>query len=176
MKDSFTIRTSVKPQLMKKILIKGFFLALTGILLLFFGGIFLPEESLQVWGAPLFFTGIAFVTFGLLPFRKLTKLENKPVALTVNAMNEITLERSGMPILTFPQHSIQKIEYVEDPQNYGMAFWFIKPVENPIIVHDNSYKLVTGFDADLFLPYFSTRSVKELKEWLSENDADFYEL
>lgn len=170
-KESFTIRSSIKPQLMKSTLLKGFFIALLGILLLFFGGIFLPEHLLQIWGPPLFLAGVGLVIFGLLPFKKLTRLELKPMVLTAEN-GELVLLNNKKPVLMIPESSILNIEFVEDNKGYGIGIWFRQPVEKKIIIHDPKYKVKGAFNADLFLPYFSRRSVNELKEWLKSGEED----
>ena len=172
MKDNFSIRTSINPQLMKSTLLKGFIIALLGILLLFFGGIFLPVNILKLWGPLIFIGGMAFVIMGLLPYRKLTQLELKPMTLTAEAGGEWVLIHGAKKLLSISDKSISKIEYVNDQKNYGLGIWLNKPIEEKIIIYDPAYKVFRGFGADLFLPYFSKRSVKELHAWMQEVDEE----
>lgn len=72
------IRSSICSQLMKSTLLKGTLLAGLGIFVITLAAIFLSPEYLTTYGLPLFAIGCGMITFGLLPYRRLTLLEKCP--------------------------------------------------------------------------------------------------
>ena len=74
MKQFSTVKGEVKVYLLKRAL----FFGLLGGLLLLGMGTFAREEILSVWGLPSFALGIFLIAFGMIPYRKFTKLETHP--------------------------------------------------------------------------------------------------
>ncbi len=84
------IRSSICSQLMKSTLLKGTLYAALGVIILVLAGAFLPSETLTTFGLPIFIMGIGLITFGLLPYRRLTSIEKCP--------NELWIKESCIPI------------------------------------------------------------------------------
>lgn len=176
-REYLIIRTAISPALSRHVLIKGFSIALLGIAALFAGGIFLPFPSLQKWGWLLFLISIGLITLGLLPYRRLMRLQLKPNELSLLDSEELTFKSRGRNKLTIPLQSISKIEYVDDPLNYGIAVWLIQPPPSPVVVHECPKEIEKlrkkgseKGNADLFFAHFNRHAYDELIEWLAEKD------
>jgi len=162
------IRSSIKSALKKRVLFKGTLLAGIGVCILFYSGTMLPAEKLQEWGLGLFLLSFLLIAMGMLPYRRLTQLEMVP--------NEIIFEDEGLlyvqkqqTLLWIPLQSIDKCWYVEKGDRYGIAFVFKKPRPAQIVKYHKKIKLQKWEGSELFLPYFTQRSVKELNESLIGN-------
>lgn len=144
--DLLKLRSSIKPDLMKKALFRGSFLGGMGVIILFFSGAFLPVHILSIWGIPLFFLSMGFITFGMLPYRKLTRLEKVPDELILSSKDLLVYRRKGKVIFTTPLSSIRTCSYKDDESVYGIT-----------ITLSESGK-------EYFFPYFSERAAKSLTE------------
>ncbi len=143
-KDFIKLRTSIKPDLMRKALFRGSLLGGSGAIILFLSGTFLRVQILSIWGLPLFFLSLGLITLGMLPYRRLTRLEKNPDGIIVSSDDLFIYRRKGKVILTTPLSMIISCEYVDDESLYG-----IKIKANGI---------------EYFLPYFSERASKSLIE------------
>ena len=85
--EALVVRSCIQTSLLSFILKRGALLGGSGVLLLIFGGTFLPLEILSVWGVPLFFIGMTLVTGGLLPYRKLNRLQLRPHEIHCDGKN-----------------------------------------------------------------------------------------
>lgn len=142
-----TLRTSVKPQLLKWVLFLGSFFAILGACLLLFSGIALPVDSLKKWGPLLFLLSLGLIAGGLIPYRRLQKLEVNPDQLVILEKGLI-YKRAGVQEWQLPFDSIQSADYIDNPWRYG------------ILLHvENSW--------DIFLPYFTKRAYEELAKNLT---------
>lgn len=120
----------------------GSILAILGAALLLYSGIALPVETLKKWGALLFLISLGLIAAGLIPYRRLQKLELNPDQLVILEKGLI-YKRAGVQEWQLPFDSIQSIDYVDNPWRYG------------ILLHiENRW--------DIFLPYFTKRSYEEL--------------
>lgn len=120
----------------------GSILAILGALLLLYSGIALPVETLKKWGVLLFLISLGLIAAGLIPYRRLQRLELNPDQLVILEKGLI-YKRAGVQEWQLPFDSIQSIDYVDNPWRYG------------ILLHvENSW--------DIFLPYFTRRSYEEL--------------
>jgi len=143
--ENISVRTTVKPELIRYTLWKGVSYAVVGSAILIYA-ISLPIEKLKIWGLPLFlFAGVLF-TLGMLPYRKLTRLEKTPDKLLLNANETLTYVKKGKPILTIPLAKIERTAYLERGRMYGIGI--------EITPHSQ--------EKTLFFPYFSQRSYKTL--------------
>jgi hypothetical protein len=172
MKETFIIRTSIKPQIMRRTLFKGSLLALSGVLTLLISGIFLPKEQLQYGGFLFFLFGIGCITFGLLPYRRLSAMELKPDELIANEREDLEFWSKGKKRFTIPCSIIDKIDYIETNHTYGLALWLNPSTQQPIRIHDPYFNIHSlpeqtqnAAKSSLFLKFFSKRSTEELKEW-----------
>lgn len=140
-----------------------------GAFLLVLGGTILPLELLSLWGIPFFLIGLFFIAIGWLPYRQLTRLQLKPHEIHYDGSTLLFLKQ-GKPLFKIASMSIDKISYVEREHLYGIGIWLKRPIEERVKVlqpHFNFAAFVSDsmhrFEGcDLFLPFFSERSYKEL--------------
>lgn len=174
-KESFIIRTTISSQLMKRTLFMGFFIAFIGILGLLLGGVFLSLSTLQIWGWTLFLLSLGFITWGLLPYRRLSRLQLKPNEFSLVDLDHVAFYAKGNKIMTIPLRSIGRLSYISHSTLYGVAFWLKPKPASPLIVHQNPQEVQAlqqkgrRLGADLFFPYFNQRAYDELVEWYQEN-------
>lgn len=173
MTDSFRLQSVVTSPLMRYTLFKGCGFAVSGMCVLLIGGIFLPPETLGVWGWLLFVVGIGLMTFGMLPYKRLLRIQLKPDELVVQG-TDLEFYSRGIKRLTIPLRSIEKIAYRDARASYGISFRFLKPVIAPVIIHGKSGEIekmkAEGrkfAGADLFIPRFNRKSFDRLKETIS---------
>ncbi|MFN0064823.1 MAG: hypothetical protein ACKVOH_01165 [Chlamydiales bacterium] len=136
-----------------------------GALLLLIAGTFMPLTYLKVWGLPISLCGFFLITLGLLPYRRLNRIANRPHTLewTHDGMLYSTI---GKPLFLIPHNSIAKLEYVEREKMYGVALYLKQPLEEKVKVVRRRFDFIqysancfTKFQCDLFFPYFTERSV-----------------
>jgi hypothetical protein len=139
--DTLTLRTSVRPELKRTLLIRGMILAVIGLALLMVGGIFLPPETLKQWGFPLFLVSILCIGGGLIPYKRVVKLESAPDSIVISDRGEIHYKGK-----TYRMDAVEKVEFYEN-RGYGI-------------------KMTLKTSETVFLPYFSKRSCEELQECL----------
>lgn len=161
--DAITIRTSVKHGLKRFLMIRGAILALIGVALLLYSGVFVPVDTLANWGLPIFLTSIFFICWGMIPYKRVVKLETSPNAITVTDKGELHYIRHGKDIATYRISDIEKVEYVEQKGVYGIGIEFRKEMpKKAISVIGQMFRS----KYDLFLPYFSERGYEELSATL----------
>jgi hypothetical protein len=156
MNESLTLYSCIYPRLMRRTLFKGLILALLGITLLLYAAVELPPPRLQLLGPPLFLLSMGLITYGLLPYRKLTQLEKKPDQISLTPMSELEYYSKGQKQLMLPLKEILKITYCDSPINYGIEIWLTPELSG------STYKPAYVFY------YFSKRSYLELLCWIEE--------
>lgn len=140
--EQITLRSSLSSALMRRMLWRGTFIAAIGAAGLIFGGAFLPPEKLSVWGLPLFIGASVIITFGLLPYRRLKKLEMQPYELIDNGVT-LKLVKGNKILWEYPLNTIKKITYRDSPTKYGLDI-----------------RLTNG--QNIFAPYFTERAKKNI--------------
>jgi hypothetical protein len=166
-----TLMSSVKPSLKKSVLMRGTLLGAFGISLWLYGGIFLSIDTLTFWGWPIFFIGGILITIGLLPYRRLTHLENKPHEIIVTDLEELYLSLNGVAYFKISLENIEEMAFLDDDKRYGIGLWIKNPKQKNIIILHPSLQLDAylkdcqkKYFCDVFCPYFSKRSFQELEE------------
>ena len=162
--DTLTLRSSIRPSLMRYSLWRGAILAGIGVILLLTGGAFLPAAPMKIWGLPLFLVGIALITWGWLPYRRLRRLEMNPHRLIIEK-DWLHFSANNQTLLSIPWESVAQFKYMENGRNYGMGIELKKPLPQQIIVHaggKGGYGMPVWkcYGCDLFLPYFSERAME----------------
>jgi len=146
--ETIKLRSSIKPTLKRKVLMRGTLIAGLGGIILLYCGVFTPAETLEQWGMIPFLLAVILITVGLLPYRKLTRLETTPheiVGYTNDRLDVFLKKRKRHSI---PLDAIEGLHYIEKKDRYGI-------------------ELYTA-EGNLFLPYFSERACRSLREWLSD--------
>lgn len=144
MNNSTTLRTSVDPGLLKWRLYLGTFLGGCGAFILLISAISLPTQSLEKWGFMILIIGMSLIALGLIPYRKLQRLEVKPNELVISK-HGLIYYKGGELQWKLPFSSIHRFSFQETAWSYGIVL----DVEGRF---------------DLFLPYFTRRSFQILEE------------
>ena len=172
--DQLVLRSSVKLWLKQKVVFKGTLLASLGALLLLYVGAFMPPNILGVWGWMILLFGLWLISFGLLPYRKLCRLETQYHEIILTDHREMLVALKKNPTCSIPLSSIAHVAYLEYPQGYGIGVWLKKPTEDKVVIYDpkflpeQSVKPVRQMaECDLFIPYFSARAFDSLQEYLN---------
>lgn len=167
--DSIKLFSTVKPTLVRKTLIKGSIIAIFGILILSYFGTFVSPSVLKFWGIPVVISGVALIAIGLIPYRRLRKLETSPSEIIVGSDGYIQYFSGGKQRYSIPISLILKTEYIENESCYGIAFRFKEATEEKIIVHDRHYKMAKQlktsqdkYGCNLFIPMFNRRAYARL--------------
>lgn len=166
--ETITIRSSVLPDLMRKTLWRGTLLGGIGVFALLFGGVFIPVEKMKVWGPLLFLFSLGLITWGLLPYKHLKRLENKPSRLIVEGDRWLHYSAGGKPLLSLPIASIAHIMFIDKPSVYGIGIFLKGSADIPIRGDLSQFRARSQkmHQCDLFFPYFSRRSFNELHDHL----------
>lgn len=179
MKETLIIRSTISSHLVKRVLFKGSTIAFLGIILLLIAGILIPPSILHEWGWALFFISIGLITLGLLPYRRLSRLQLKPNELVLINRNDIAFYFKGNLLLTLSLQSVAKTSYIDHPTQYGIAIWLKPASKTSIAIHQLPEKIkkmqLQGqqiAQADLFFPYFNQRAYDELMEWQEESSRE----
>lgn len=172
-------RSTIQPSLIRQSLRRRGLLAAFGAIGILFGGTCLTATQLRAWGIPIFFGGLTLIALGILPYKRLLRLQTKPHELHYDGMFLLFIQQ-GKPLFKIPEESIERVDYKEKESLYGMGILLKKPIEKKVKVLDaqfdyaaftrHSQKHFEG--ADLFLPYFSKRTCQEVKELINRLESD----
>lgn len=166
--EPLTLYTCVPSSFMQKTLLKGFLPALIGIVMLLYSGIFFNLAVLTSWGFFIFIMSLGLITVGLLPYRRLTRLASNPDKMVFS--DHVLYYRKNRCVLDLPSQAIEKMEYFENGDVYGIGVW-LKPEFKAQDTHTQQ-RAKNKFQSDLFFPYFSRRSFEELQHWSETEDQD----
>jgi hypothetical protein len=144
--DFLKLRTSIKPELMRKALFRGSLLGGTGVFLLVISGIFMPVPILSQWGIPIFLLAMLLIAFGMIPYRKLTRLEKSPNEIIISSDDLLTYCRKGKIIFQISLSSISSCSYIDDESVYGI-------------------KLILQEGQEIFLPYFTELAKSQIERY-----------
>lgn len=176
MKDHIQIHSTVKAPLLRRALWQGSVASVMGLFMLVWGGAFLPLEKLAVWGLGIFTIGMALIIYGMVPYRRLSKLQGSPDRLIVDEEN-LTVISGGKTAFTIPLQSVKRCGHVDGEKDYGICLWFRNALPEKIWVHDPNVcmKQVTRkarrqHGCDMYLQYFSRRSYIQLAEIFEVED------
>lgn len=167
MEDAQKFYSSIKPEMKRNMLLRGSAIAGVGALIILLTGTLIPPHEMEYWGWPSLITSLGLITLGLLPYRRLCALEDNPNILVLTSDGIIYYHRQRKR-LTLPFKSIEKIEYLQDQNLYGIGIW-LKEDAAPPTIHDplfnaNSHQKRARklFKTDLLLPFFTERVCNEL--------------
>ncbi|MCB1111965.1 MAG: hypothetical protein H7A37_10430 [Chlamydiales bacterium] len=160
--ETIIVRSCIKPNLKRVLLLRGTAIAGIGVILLALSGSFIPPEHLRIWGFPIILVGGAMIAIGMLPYRRICRKEDVPDELRVLGEEYIQYRLWGKPVLTVPTKSIASMKHIEGGYRYGIAMNLRHPIPEKIVIHDPKFSdekfhaqsaKRTGYD--LFFPYFS---------------------
>jgi hypothetical protein len=127
---------------------------------------------MQVWGLPLFFAGMGLIAWGLIPYRKLKKLEENPNRIILDGTS-IGYAAGSKLLFTLPVEAIDRVAYLENGSSYGIGITLKFPLPVKLRGEDPRFDLsafratsLSKHNCDLFLPYFSHRAFETLQDYL----------
>ena len=172
------LKTSISTPLLRHTLFLGMLLASLGILGLILASVYIDLADMRRWGWLVFLICLGLITIGMLPYRRLVRVQMNPNELHLVDSNHLQYYSKGRSLLTLPFNSIAKVDYIDKKTLYGIAIWLKPPPNQPVIVHQ-CRKMVDALrqqgqrlaEADLFFPYFNQRAFQELVEW-QKNEED----
>jgi len=165
MSELLRIQTSISNTYLKSLLWKGFGIAFIGALSLVLGSVFISEPLMKKWGGILYFSAFLFITLGLLPYRKITRLQNKPNEIRVTENDHFEFWSKNELQLEFPLDQIQFSEFIENKKFYGIRIQLKQESPNLFRNLRKFHVLVDKKNkTDLTFLYFTKRSYKELYE------------
>ncbi len=118
--NSLSVRSSIRSSLKRSLLFKGTLFALMGALSLIAAAILLPAEKLSHYGFFIFAFAMALITYGLLPYRRLCRLENNPDELRLDSDHILYYLKKGNAVLAISKNDIQSFSYFDLTQKYGI--------------------------------------------------------
>lgn len=161
------VRSSITTSLRRAVLMRGTCIAIVGVLLILFGGMFIPPDRMTYWGLPLFLVGFGMITWGLLPYRRLCQIENNPRELVLSEdESSLSLFCKGKIALSIPLACIASIKYIEESNRYGVGM-MLKGSPQKIEVYNTKLLCVNELGCDLFFEYFSRRAFEFIEKEIS---------
>lgn len=173
MQDQITLRSAVKEEFLQRTLIKGMTISTAGVALLFYGGIYSSKNYLEDWGWLLFILAVVCIALGALPYRRLAVLARKPHEIHLTG-EVLTFSFQGTPLFALPLSVIDKVDFAESSSLYGIGCSLKADISPQFLLSKNDSKVIffqktnSQFDYDLFLPFFSQASCRELQEVIEE--------
>lgn len=160
------VRTSVDKELLRRVVLRGSLIAAVGLVLMLFGN-GIPASRLSGWGAGIVLLSLALITLGLLPYRRLTRLQLHPNELTLSE-EELLYTRQKAAPLWIGRSSIATLRWLRHGELYGIAITLHPPATRRADLEREAARWRRLLDCDLFLPYFSQESCSQLQNSLSE--------
>lgn len=177
MREHLILRTTVPTEWMSKGLKKGLILALLGIFPLVYAGTFASPTTLKTWGWLIFLASFLLITAGLLPYRRLSRLQTKPNELHCIGLEKLDYYQNGKQVLSLAFSSIDHLTFIDAPHFFGIAVFLKRPLSSKMIISAPTFDLRSfeklakqAHQADAFFPYFSRRSFEELSTWMSGDE------
>lgn len=102
---------------------------------------------LQTWGMFLWVIGILLIAWGLIPYKYLKNVSEKPNAIYLDDEEIFHYISRGKTRLSLKLSSIEKVLYVDDPKKYGIS--------------------MKVRDRDYFFPYFTENSFHKLECYIA---------
>jgi|GEM_PF-3149507 len=141
-----TVYSSILPNLKQKLLVRGTFLGVIGAGILLFFGVWTSEVFLSKWGFLIFCLGIAIISIGMIPLRRIQRLENLPHRLSITR-DALIFEKPGRSPLQLLRTEIINTKFLQRGDLYGI-------------------EVMTSTLQKFFFPYFSESSANTLSEYI----------
>lgn len=169
-KQAIKIKSSIKTGLIKESLKRRGPFAALGALLIITAGASMGVDLLKIWGLPIFIFGICLIGYGLFPYKKLTQLQYRPHEIWYDGHYYWFLKQ-GKPLLKIPKDAIAKSCFMEKNKLYGWAIWLEPLPDEKVVVFQKKFNFSefredsqAKFECDIFLPFFTENSIKDLLE------------
>lgn len=148
-----TVYSTVYPSLKQKLLFRGTALGILGAGFLLIFSTWSSEVFLSKWGLLIFCIGISSIAIGMIPLRKIQRVENAPHKLSITRQGLI-YEKQGKTPLFLQKNDILNTQFLQRGDLYGI-------------------EVMTSTLQKFFFPYFSEISANTLAEYIMHcNQAD----
>lgn len=168
--DYLVVSTTISPSLKKKVLFRGTLLAACGAFLLIFSGIFIPLSVLKFFGGFILFISGLLIVLGLLPYRKINRLQMQNNKLIVEK-ESILYVVNNKRMIGIPKADIEKMDFLEKGTDYGIGLWLKNPLPVKLTLYAKEFNIESfqrksqkKWACDFFFPYFNQKSFTVLKE------------
>jgi uncharacterized protein (DUF58 family) len=168
------IHTTVTAALLRRRLLLGSGIAAAGVAILI-GANFLSSRLLNGWGLLLSLLSILLIALGLIPYRRLTRLQLHPNHIALEEEHLVYLLRNS-PRFRLYKEAIQELTFHRRGDEYGIGLQLFAQTAKKIAVVDPSFNMQAFIDRsrrrgfDLYLPLFSQRAAQELREWHTSSE------
>jgi len=146
-----------------------------GAAILFWAGTQWDTAQLVDWGWLALLLSLVLIMLGLYPYRKLTQLELNPNQLIITP-DTVTFLSAGKAFFALPHVAVASLSYHQDDSLYGIKVCLREGPETKIRLlteHFDAESYVQRnrkrLNCDLFFPFFSERSLRELQDAMSED-------
>lgn len=167
------LRSVIRSSFIEKHLLKGSCIALVGVLTLFIA-YYSYTPLIQTFSQLFLWIGIALIAAGLIPYKKLSKLEIDPYVLYADT-TELSLMTRQKCLLKIPLILIQHVSHVETSNIFGMALHLhsqsaiVLPKEVVRATKKAKKEFSKSLHTDstiLVLPYFTETSTAQFSDHL----------
>lgn len=171
-----TLRSTIKPSLKKNQILRGSLLGGLGVIIWLYGALFLSLNTLATWGWLILILGGLFIAWGLVPYRKLMRLENRPHKIILTDLDELYFLSQNITLFKVELKNVEEMAYLDDNERYGIGLWIKNPMKNIQTLHPSlqleEYLKDTRkrYLCDLFFPFFSKPSYQELEDFYKTAD------
>lgn len=162
--DEITLRTQVRQTLLRKALLRGTLLGAVGVALLLFATFYHPSHTIR-WGVAFVLVFILLVSMGLIPYRRLARLQTHPDELHLG-VGSFTYIHRQTPFVTLSVEAVKDVRWIEVGELYGIGI-DIDEIPGPAQPFATLSRRRAG--CDLFFAYFSETSFREFKEYLDKS-------
>lgn len=169
MNEQLKLRSTISNALLTSILVKSNLIALPGVILIFAAGTWLAPLQLSSWGWAIVLLGFALIAFGLIPYKRIHRLQLQPHEIILNE-NSLQFAATGNSSFTVPYTAIREVNYIAKGGIYGIGIFLTEDIKEKVCVHDTNLHIgayqedsKARFGCDLYLPYFHQKSFNKLK-------------
>jgi len=117
--DHLKLFSVAQTKVKNRLLFQGMTLGGAGVFILFVFGVWAPLTFLNAWGLLIFSLGIFLIGWGLIPYKRFTRLETHPHTILLDDKRLIFVSNKGGKCI-IPYSEIRKITYFESKTKYGL--------------------------------------------------------
>lgn len=121
------LRTSVRPQIEKKVLVRGCMTIGVSVLLIWAVELILPTIGIESIGMWRWLAGSGALGAGYLPYKKLLQQKKHPEILQAND-HEVILLRDKEKVFSISWNEIESFAFLDKGSIYGLAFTLKTPI------------------------------------------------
>lgn len=143
--DTQTFYTSISPAHKRKVLFRGTLFAIIGLMPMLYASLFLDVKALSAWGWLNFVWGIGWIAAGMIPYKRLSKLERTPNKIVLSQDGSFRYCVGDAPVLNLKAEAISDVSFTEQRGAGGAT-------------------VVTKEGKCFHLPFFNQRTCSEISQ------------